>query len=543
MAGRIAFVLCEHYFREGQAVLAAEKMHDAVVVTYPARCGRPPLTREELSTLIGSQTDVEQLEVFGSCCLKNLGDFTSNAYSIHIHKSEQCFHLVADPVQVDHYLNKGAYLTTPGWLANWTTNMERLGLNQDTAREMFAETTAGIVLLDTGVDEQSDSHLQTFARYADRPFEVIYTGLSVLRLLFTRAYMTWQLKIQQKRAAAEIQDIRKQSATHAMAMDLLSNLALIVNEIEAVEGMLDVYMLLFAPKRICYLSHEEGLSDRLWIRPKEKIDDAEEEAIKNRMAGFPGDSGYTESGRGFFLRIVRRGEVRGVIVIEDIAFPDYLDHYFNLALSIVNICELPIENARKYEKLLETEEMLKQANDGLYQLSTTDALTGIANRRSYDEHIELEWKKMMRNNTPLSLIICDIDFFKKFNDHYGHKAGDNCLHTVAKSIRQIVTRPDDFVARYGGEEFAVVLPHTKEEGALHVAEKIRMAVAQRNITHEDSAAAPCVTLSLGIATVQPPRVAGMSSASLFRAADSALYEAKHQGRNRSVLQKIEAEEG
>jgi diguanylate cyclase (GGDEF)-like protein len=543
MADKIVFALCEHYLMEAQLALAAEKMDDAVLVTFPARCGRPQLTREELSTLIGSQTDVEQVEVFGSCCLKDHSDFTSNAYSIHIHKSEQCFHLVADPVQVEHYLNKGAYLTTPGWLANWSDNLKRLGLNQDTAREMFAETTTGIVLLDTGVDEKSVLHLQTFARYAGRPFEVVYTGLSGLRLLFTRAYLKWQIKVQQKKAAAETQEIRKQSATHAMAMDLLSNLALIANETEAVEGMLDVYMLLFAPKRICYLSHEEGLPDRLWIRPEEKIDGAGEEAIKNRMAGFPGESGYTESGKGFFLRIVRRGEVRGVIVIEDIAFPDYLDHYFNLALNIVNICELPIENARKYEKLLRTEEMLKLANDGLYQLSTTDALTGIANRRAYDEHIELEWKRMMRNNTPLSLIICDLDSFKKFNDHYGHKAGDNCLYTVAQSIRQIATRPDDFVARYGGEEFAVILPHTKEEGALHVAEKIRIAVFQRNIPHEDSAAAPYITLSLGIATVKPPLAAGLSSASLFHAADSALYEAKHQGRNRSVFQKIEAEEG
>jgi diguanylate cyclase (GGDEF)-like protein len=543
MAGRIAFALCEHYLQEAQAALEAEKMDDAVLVTFPARCGRPPLTGEELSALVESRGDVEQVDVFGACCLKDIGDFTSDSYSIRIHKSEQCFHLVADPVLIEHYLNKGAYLTTPGWVANWEVNVTRLGLNQNAAREMFAETTTSIVLLDTGIDEQSTLHLQTFARYVDRPFEVFYTGLSVMRLLLTRTYLAWQIKVHQIKAAVEIQEIRQQSATHAMAMDLLSNLALIVNETDAVEGMLDIYRLLFAPRRIYYLNYVEGLPDRLWIRPEETIDDAEEETIKKRMAAFSEESGYTESGRGFFLRIVRRGEVRGVIVVEDIAFPDYLDHYFNLALSIVNICALPIENARKYEKLLRTEEMLKKANEGLYHLSTTDALTGIANRRAYDEYIELEWRRMLRNNTPLSLIICDIDFFKKYNDHYGHKAGDHCLHTVAQSIRQIATRPDDFVARYGGEEFAVVLPQTKETGALHVAEKIRMAVFQHHIPHEDSTASPNVTLSLGIATIQPPLATGLSTTSLFRAADNALYEAKRQGRNRTVLHKIETQEG
>ena len=543
MAGRIAFALCEHYVREARAVLAAEKMDKAVLVTYPARCGRPPLSREELSALLESRGDVEQVEVFGACCLKDLNDFTPDSYRIHINKLQQCFDLVADPVLIEHYLNKGAYLTTPGWVANWEVNVKRLGLNQNAAREMFAETTTRIVLLDTGIDEQSALYLHMFARYVDRPFKVFYTGLSVMRLLFTKTYLAWQIKVFQKKAAVEIQEIRQQSATHAMAMDLLSNLALIVNKTEAVEGMLDVYRLLFAPRQICYLSYEEGLPDRLWIRPEETIDDAEKETIKKRLTGFSGESGYTESGRGFFLRIVRRGKVRGVILIEDIAFPDYLDHYFNLALSIGNICELPLENAHKYEKLLQTEEMLKKANDGLYQLSTTDALTGIANRRAYDEYLELEWRRMLRNSTPLSLIICDIDFFKKYNDHYGHKAGDHCLHTVAQSIREIATRPDDFVARYGGEEFAVVLPDTKEEGALYVAEKIRMAVFQHHIPHEDSAAEPYVTLSLGIATIQPPLATGFSTTSLFRVADNALYEAKRQGRNRTVLHQIEAQQG
>ncbi|MEE9911513.1 MAG: diguanylate cyclase [Deltaproteobacteria bacterium] len=541
MAGKIAFALCEHYRQEARAAIAADKLDNALVISFPARCGRPPLTGKELAALIDPPGDIERIEIFGGCCLNDLAGFTSNQYDVHIQKPECCFDLIADPVLITRCLKKGAYLTTPGWLADWPANVDRLGLNQQTAREMFAETTTGIVLLDTGADEQCAAHLEAFAAYVDRPSEIIYTGIPLLRMLFVKAYLTWQMEAQKKKSAVEINDIRKKEATDAMAMDLLSNLARIVNEAEAVEGMLDVYTLLFAPARLCYLSYEEGVPDKLWIRPEGMLEDAEKEAIKSKLAAFSESSGYTESGRGFVLRIVRRGDIRGVIAVEEIAFPEYIDQYLNLALSIVDLCELPIENARKYEKLVHTEEMLRKANENLYQLSTTDALTGIANRRAYDEYVEIEWKRMLRSGKPLSLILCDIDFFKKYNDRYGHKSGDICLHTVAQIIHKLALRPGDFVARYGGEEFAVILPATNAEGAVHVAEKIRMAVAQYGLPHEDSAAAPHVTLSMGVTRVQPPFAAKLSSAALFRVADAALYEAKRQGRNRTVLQKIDSE--
>jgi len=324
MTGRIAFVLCEHYLREAQAALAAEKLDHAIVVTFPARCGRPPLSGEELAALVDPLGGIQQIEIAGACCLTGLAGFTSNRYDIHIHKLEQCFQLVADPALINRCLKKGAYLTTPGWLANWPANMERLGLDQETARQMFGETTTGITLLDTGIDEQSGANLQAFAGYVDRPFEILFTGIAFLRLLFARAYLAWQMENQRKKSVADINDIQKQAATHAMAIDLLSNLARIVSEAEAVEGMLDVYSFLFAPQRLCYLSFQEGLPDRLWIRPEGMLDDPVKENIKKKLAAVSENSGYTESGRGFILRVVRRGEVRGVIAVEDIAFPDYL---------------------------------------------------------------------------------------------------------------------------------------------------------------------------------------------------------------------------
>ena len=180
-----------------------------------------------------------------------------------------------------------------------------------------------------------------------------------------------------------------------------------------------------------------------------------------------------------------------------------------------------------------TEMKLQQMNDELKTLSIMDSLTQIANRRRFDEVMACEWKRLRREGQCLSLILCDIDYFKNYNDTYGHKAGDECLQAVAKAIAASVKRPSDLVARYGGEEFVVILPNTTADGAFHVAEIIRKAVRNLSIPHEASRADKVVTLSLGAAGIVPGE--GHSPKTIINQADQALYLAKDQGRNRSVM--------
>jgi diguanylate cyclase (GGDEF)-like protein len=540
MSGKIACAVCVHYEREARAAIEAEDLEDAVLIPFAANCGQPPLNPEDVSALLDSKGDIDQVNIFGAACLAGFPVIDRPDCKIIPHKLEQCFHLAADPACVSACLNEGAYLTTPGWLAQWPRQMEKMGFDQSQARDMFAETASAIVLLDTGVDTQSAARLNEFADYVARPGKILCTGLAALRLRLVREYLLWRAETQKTAINAQVDDLKRQVSLYAMSLDLISNLARIVTESEAIEAMLDVNAFLFAPQKICYLSFDGGRPDRLWARPELAPDDPVRDTLKTMLAEFSGESGFTPSGKGFILRIVRRGEIRGVVAVEDIAFSKYIHQYMNLALSIGDICELPIENARKYEKLVATEEELRKANDELYRISTTDALTGIANRRAYDEYLDMEWKRMLRKQKPLSLIICDIDFFKKYNDHYGHEAGDACLHTVAQIIRSVVQRPGDFPARYGGEEFAVILPDTPAEGAYHIAERIRQAVVQHCIAHDASDISPCVTLSLGVVGVEPPPPSDLTPALMFRVADAALYLAKNQGRNRTVLKKIEA---
>ncbi len=182
------------------------------------------------------------------------------------------------------------------------------------------------------------------------------------------------------------------------------------------------------------------------------------------------------------------------------------------------------------------EAALVKANQELERIATLDGLTGIANRRRFDEYLYFEWLRLFRDKLPLSLILCDVDFFKLYNDTYGHLAGDFCLQHVAAAIRQSVKRHSDLVARYGGEEFAVILPNTTAKGAFYVAETIRKQIQSIKLVHAKSEVSKYVTLSLGVASIIPHTE--ICPDTLITIADKALYAAKHQGRNCVVVEDL-----
>ena len=192
--------------------------------------------------------------------------------------------------------------------------------------------------------------------------------------------------------------------------------------------------------------------------------------------------------------------------------------------------EMDERKARERE-LLETTMRLAEANAALERLSTHDALTDIANRRRFDEVLELEWRRMMRDGGWLSVLLIDVDHFKLFNDAHGHQAGDECLRKLGDVLRDAASRPGDLAARYGGEEFVVVLSQTEPDGARTVGEEIRAAVERLGIRMAGSRTG-VVTVSVGVASVIPSE--DSTPALLVGAADLALYRAKQEGRNRTA---------
>ncbi len=168
-----------------------------------------------------------------------------------------------------------------------------------------------------------------------------------------------------------------------------------------------------------------------------------------------------------------------------------------------------------------------------------DELTTIPNRRYFNRYYQQEWRRCQRENFPLSLLFCDLDYFKSYNDYYGHQQGDNCLRQVAQIIQDTLKRPGDMVFRYGGEELAIILPNTASEGAEIIAGQILQRVELEQIAHHPSPVSPYVTISLGIAVSVPTTV--LSPQTLFEMVDMALYRAKATGRNRYCLQSISDE--
>ncbi len=183
-----------------------------------------------------------------------------------------------------------------------------------------------------------------------------------------------------------------------------------------------------------------------------------------------------------------------------------------------------------YRALRVSQQQLLDTNLVLQRLMNSDGLTGLSNRRHFDEYLELEWRRALRDQSQLSLLMIDVDYFKSFNDNFGHLEGDEALRKVATAIRDACSRPSDLPARYGGEEFALVLPSTSAGGARLMAEKLRQSVVALNIPHITPHEGANLTVSVGVSTFTPQQ--GGDCRQLISAADKGLYTAKHNGRNR-----------
>lgn len=205
------------------------------------------------------------------------------------------------------------------------------------------------------------------------------------------------------------------------------------------------------------------------------------------------------------------------------------DEVMGLELGAVDFITKPF-NPTIVRARVRTQLMLKAQSDYLRSLALVDGLTGVANRRKFDEDLILAWRHACRSQTALALILVDVDYFKAFNDHYGHQAGDECLKAIALAISRSLRRPEDLVARYGGEEFVCILPDTDIAGALKIAGNIQSKVRLMSIEHTASLVAPIVSVSIGVG-VQSPDVQA-SPAQLIEIADKQLYQAKNSGRDR-----------
>ncbi|TLX51485.1 diguanylate cyclase response regulator [Pseudoalteromonas ruthenica] len=242
----------------------------------------------------------------------------------------------------------------------------------------------------------------------------------------------------------------------------------------------------------------------------------------------PGMDGYEA------LRKLKHGERTQPIPVIIISANDSLvDEAKGLELGAMDYITKPFGSAIVRARV-KNQLTIKQKNDLLEMLASIDGLTEIPNRRYFDEQLSREWRRSVRAGLPLSVVLIDIDFFKRYNDHYGHQRGDECLKKVASTLVANCQRGSDFVARYGGEEFAAVLPGSEEGTAMALAQKLKRVIEELNVAHIDSPVADHVTISMGVSTY-PGFGDAQSESQLIERADRGLYKAKQQGRNTIVF--------
>jgi diguanylate cyclase (GGDEF)-like protein len=221
---------------------------------------------------------------------------------------------------------------------------------------------------------------------------------------------------------------------------------------------------------------------------------------------------------------------RDIPVIFVTAHTDVASETLGLELGAIDFISKPL-NPKTVRARVRTHLTLKAQSDLLRQWAYLDGLTGVYNRRYFDERLAAEWGRAARTGAALSVVLLDVDFFKRYNDHYGHQAGDECLRHIAAQLKEGLKRPADLVARYGGEEFVCLLPNTDLTGAISVAERLGQQIFARQIEHANSAVGPVITVSLGVCS-KGTHAAG-TAAALLRGADAQLYLAKANGRHRA----------
>lgn len=524
MVDSIRLVVCDNFFRETVAVLAGDPdLQGVTVSSFSPRCGRPQLAEGELAALTPFPSP--DTDVVGGKCLRELA---SGPWSDQIHLCSPCLAMFTEHARIQALVAERAFIVTPGWLCFWRQRIAAWGFR--TRREL-TEFLHGswerVHLLDTGIDPAAMENLTAFAGYAGLPFDRSPVGLDFYRKYLEVIILGRRLELQRRNADEAALQLRQRCADYAMALDLLSRFTHMQDEEELIRQIVETFAAIFEPENISYVSFFRGKPARIYTLQGES--QCPGRALTARVAALEGLYTWSGNGEGFF-RIDHNHETLGILLINCAAFSDYRERYLDLVLStLLPICALSIHNARSFQLVVRTEEALKKVNDELTRLATIDGLTLIANRRRFDFTLDKECHRAHRERVPLSVLMMDVDFFKQYNDLYGHQAGDDCLRIVARVISGAVFRPGDLAARYGGEEFAVILPNTGGAGAAELAEKIRRGVEEEAIVHEGSAVGPCITISVGFAAMVPAEPdAGEKIVAL---ADRALYEAKSRGRN------------
>ncbi len=368
MTGQLQLYVCEHFKADTLTVLSSDKFSDVKASFFPARCGRPIMANKKLSELSLFNKNPDDNKYLCACSCMSASEKTflesKNIKQLYL---DNCFQMFAPKAIIDKLISEGAYIITPDWLTNWKVWAKQWG-EKDQVRQIFSETITKLVLLDTGIDPLSEKNLKEFSEYINSPSETIKVGLEYYQFYLENEILKWRLETNKKignKASTKIQ------SDYAMALDLMANLPRTEKEEVLANRIMEILVMMFAAHKISYVSIVDSKPVNFWSIPS--ILDHKD--CYKRLSDYPNPIRLTESGRGFCIRIGKDNNILAIIEIDDIAFPENIEKYQNLALAMAEVFALSIENSRYFQNILEMNITLKNlitTKDKLFSIIAHD---------------------------------------------------------------------------------------------------------------------------------------------------------------------------
>jgi len=389
MTPALCFISCDYLYPEMKAAVDSAAFSNIEVKSFPARCGRPPIQWQELQETINT-FQADHIELFGSYCLQQLDDPGLEFSHCTINKQEQCFHHLCGKTLVSSLQQNGGYLVTPGWLCEWKKHVAEWGFDKEDAADFFGQSLRKLILLDTGTDTNSNEYLEEFSAFLDIPNETLSIGLDYHRLALAEIVTAYS----QRELTEENTKNQHNAADSAMVMDLLAQVTRASSETEVKKSIIELFSMLLAPANILYIrANKTGLQ----LKQAVTLNPAEEQYLIDFYTDPQKKYQLNQSEDSFLLRIGRGNQVSAILHIQHIAFPQYIQHYLNVAMHVSEVCALAIEHAQTVEKLLNASRLAGKAE------VATEVLHNVGNTLNSisvsSEHI----REMVEKSSSLSL--------------------------------------------------------------------------------------------------------------------------------------------
>lgn len=518
---KLCLLACDVYKEEINSVLGSGEFPGVELVTYPHACIKNPGYSERPGKILEKcRNTYKYVNTLCDQCEYICGDMDSNQKLNSAYLINRCLELVASKDLLAYLQsNRSSHVITPGWLRSWQRYSDFWKLHRDKIGSFYNDSNLKILLLDTGINDDSKDSLVKFADFIGLPFDSIYLGLDSIRYKIRNCYTGWQVARDSNDRESQIAELNGQVTNYKMMCQVIGTLGKFDDEIKIIETAIDFIKILIGAKRIVYVP----VVDNVMKAPAARVSmSREERGIIEQFLKSGTEYAWHSSDTGFIVRLYYIDETIGLLYVKDTFAKEHLPDYLNLVLGLINPLSLSISNSRYYKRL-------QQAQEQLTIQATTDTLTGILNRRTIIQRLETEIIRAGRQLKPLSVAMMDIDHLKKINDSFGHNAGDKVLIKVAEQAKSSI-RPYDYIGRFDGEEFLIIIPGADTVDAVGICERILSRIESLVINHDNHKIN--VTVSLGVSTLQ---VSGNGSTdSLIGSADYALYRAKGTGYSRVV---------